>query len=247
MEAAKQLGAIDTYETDIGKAVSGADMVFVAVPLGAMEMVFRAMQGHLGADTIVTDAGSAKATVVAAAEQIFADKAVNFVPGHPIAGREKSSVHAALPELYQQRRVVLTPTKQTKPEAVAQVQALWELTGAFITQMSVEHHDEVLAATSHLPHMLAYVLVDLLAHETDSKEIFQYAAGGFRDFTRIAASDPVMWHDICVANKTALLEQMDAFSQHLMQLREQMANGQFDEVKALFQRAQQARENLQIK
>ena len=247
LKAAQQLGAIDRYHTDIAQAVQGSDLVFVAVPLGAMPAVFNAMQGHLGVNTIITDAGSAKASVVAAAKAAFGKQAQNFVPAHPIAGREKSSIHAALANLYQQRRVVITPDTDTNPAALAQVKQLWELTGAYVSQMSIAHHDDVLAATSHLPHILAYVLVDLLASKADSKEIFQYAAGGFRDFTRIAASDPVMWNDICVANKTALLSQIDTFSAHLQQLREQMQAGKFSEVKALFVRAQHARENLEIK
>ena len=247
LKAAQQLGAIDSYQTDIAQAIKNADLVFVAVPLGSMSAIFKAMQGNLKPNCIITDAGSAKASVVAAAKAAFGTQAKNFIPGHPIAGREKSSIHAALPDLYQQRRVVLTPSEDTNPHALAQVKQLWELTGAYVSQMSINHHDDVLAATSHLPHILAYALVDLLASEPDSKEIFEYAAGGFRDFTRIAASDPVMWNDICVANKTALLSQIDAFSTHLNQSRQQIHTGEFSEVKALFERAQHARENLKIK
>ena len=167
-------------------------MVFLAVPLGAMRDTFAAMQGHLMEGVVITDGGSSKGSVVDDCRAVFGIEPPGFVPGHPIAGTENSGVEASFAELYQNRRVILTPTDETSSEAVRRVSRMWEICGSDVTVMSVAHHDEVLAATSHLPHMLAFALVDSLARMKENDEIFRYAAGGFRDFTRIASSSPVM-------------------------------------------------------
>ena len=219
LQAAVDLGVIDRYETDLSRAVAGADMVLVSVPLGAMAAVFLSIKDHLAEHAVVTDVGSAKAGVIEAAKQAFGELPGFFVPGHPIAGTEQSGVAASFPELYKDRRVILTPLPETQPQAIDRVRDMWEAAGADVTVMDPAHHDAVLAATSHLPHILAYTLVDSLAKLGDNEEIFEYAAGGFRDFTRIASSDPVMWRDICLANGAAIQQMIEHFVDDLQALK----------------------------
>jgi len=244
LEKAVELGVIDRYTHDVGEAVDGADMVFVAVPLGAMKATFQAMQGRLIPDAIITDGGSAKASVVRDAAEAFGELPANFIPGHPIAGTEHSGVEAAFSALYQNRRIILTPLSGTDPEALEKVDAMWRLCGADVTHMEVEHHDEILAATSHLPHMLAFSLVDALAQMKENDEIFRYAAGGFRDFTRIASSSPVMWRDICLANRDALGEMLKCFADELTSLSEILREGDGDHLLEIFERAKAARDRF---
>ena len=242
LQQAVDLGVIDRFDTDAAKAVQGADMVVVCVPLGAMEQVFTTILPALAADAVVTDAGSAKASVVKAARAGFGKLPVWFVPGHPIAGTEKSGVAASFAELYQGRRVILTPLENTDPAATAKVQAMWEAAGAQVQCMDVEHHDDVLAATSHLPHVLAFQMVDTLARMSDEDEIFRYAAGGFRDFTRIASSDPVMWRDICLANDRAVLKMLERYSSDLDRLADAIRTGDGAELERVFRNAKAARD-----
>ncbi len=245
LQKAVELGVIDRYSTNIAEAVQAADVVLLAVPLGAMESCFRAMQGHLGADAVITDVGSSKASVVAAAEAVFVDGLpAGFVPAHPIAGTEQSGVEASFAELYQGRRVILTPLDSSSNVAVETVRAMWQQAGAVVEAMGVEHHDEVLAATSHLPHMLAYGLVDTLVSMDESEEIFRLAAGGFRDFTRIASSDPVVWRDICLANRTALLAIMESYQADLEKLTQLVRDADGDALGEIFQRAKSARDRF---
>lgn len=243
LRRAQELGVIDRYELDLAKAAAGADVVVVGVPLGAMRRVFEAIAPVLKPDAIITDVGSAKGTVVADARAALGPRP-SFVPGHPIAGTEKSGVEASFAELYQRRKVILTPLAETDPAATALVRELWEVAGARVVEMSVEHHDEILAATSHLPHVLAYGLVDTLSHWDSSREIFQFAAGGFRDFTRIASSDPTMWRDICVANRGALVEALERYLQDLAQLLELVRAGDGAGLEAVFRNAKQARDRF---
>jgi len=242
LQQAVELGVIDHYTHEIAEAVTGADMIFIAVPLGAMGEVFEAMRGHLDADAVITDGGSAKASVVADAKAAFGEIPPNLVPGHPIAGTEKNGAAAAFAELFDNRRVILTPLSDTALEALEKVRAMWRACGADVTLMSVEHHDEVLAATSHLPHMLAFGLVDALARMKENDEIFRYAAGGFRDFTRIASSNPVMWRDICLANREALSKMLAAFAEEMGDLADTIARGDGDHLLEVFQRAKSARD-----
>lgn len=244
LEKAVALGVIDRYTHDIGEAVTGADMIFLAVPLGAMGSTFSAMKGHLAEGAVITDGGSSKASVVADARDAFGEVPANFVPGHPIAGTERNGVEASFPTLYQDRRIILTPMTETSPEATARVRAMWEACGAEVTEMSVAHHDEVLAATSHLPHMLAFGLVDTLARMKENDEIFRYAAGGFRDFTRIASSNPVMWRDICVANGEALSKMLAAFAEEMSDLAKTISAGDGDHLLEIFERAKAARDRF---
>ncbi|KAA3627321.1 MAG: prephenate dehydrogenase/arogenate dehydrogenase family protein [Proteobacteria bacterium] len=242
LEKARALGIIDCGETDPARAVAEADVVLVAVPMMAMEGVFQRIAPVLAPETILTDAGSTKGHVVAVAKSAFGFVPPRLVPGHPIAGTEKSGVEAAFPELYRGCRVILTPVAETAPEATARIRWMWEQAGAQVEEMDIEHHDEVLAATSHLPHMLAYSLVDALARMEEHKEIFRFAAGGFRDFTRIASSDPQMWHDICLTNRVQLLRMLDRFGANLQHLYTAIEAGDSASVMAIFKRAKNARD-----
>ncbi len=242
LEKACELGVIDRYDTDAARAVAGADAVVLAVPLGSMKAVLGAIAPVLDAACLLTDVGSVKGSLVRDAREVFGELPANLVPGHPIAGTENSGVEASFTGLFRQRRVILTPTESSAPAMVEKTRALWQACGAEVVEMGIAHHDEVLAATSHLPHMLAYSLVDTLARRDDSQEIFDYAAGGFRDFTRIASSDPDMWHDICLANHDALVKMLEAYSDDLRQLATAVKNADSEYIKQMFTRAKQARD-----
>lgn len=244
LQIAVDLGVIDRYETDLGQAVSGADMVVVCVPLGAMEGVFNAIKGQLSGQVVLTDVGSAKGNVIEAAQRAFGSVPDFFVPGHPIAGTEQSGVEASFPGLYNNRRVILTPLPGTSARATGRVRDMWEAAGAQVVSMNPVHHDAVLAATSHLPHLLAYSLVDTLARLDDNDEVFEYAAGGFRDFTRIASSDPVMWRDICLANRDAILLMVEHYIDDLQVLREAIRNHDGQQLLDVFSAAKAARDRF---
>jgi len=242
LERARELGIVDTYDVDPAKAVAGADMVVLAVPLGAMADVLGVMGPGLDDGAVLTDVGSAKTSVLDAARSAFGTVPGNFVPAHPIAGTEHSGVEAALDDLFEGRRVILTPVAETLPPAVARVREMWQAVGAEVLEMDPAHHDEVLAATSHLPHMLAYTLVDMLGNMEERVEMFRYAAGGFRDFTRIASSDPQMWHDICIANRDALVNALEHFQGDLGTALDAIRDGDGKTIKDLFTRAKALRD-----
>ena len=244
LQRAVELGVIDRFDTDLASAVQGADMIFVSVPLGAMGAVFRSIRNSLADGAVVTDGGSVKASVVADINEAIGEIPSWFVPGHPIAGTEQSGVDASFSELYKDRRVILTPLAETDATAVSRVRAMWEAVGATVSEMDVTHHDEVLAATSHLPHVLAYTLVESLARMSEQREIFEYAAGGFRDFTRIASSDPVMWRDICLANGEALLNMLERFNRDLESLSEAIRSSDGDRILQIFSEAKSARDGF---
>ena len=242
LERAVALGVIDRFTQDPAAAVIGADMIFLAVPLGAMRGVMAAIRERLEPHAVVTDGGSVKGSVVEDARAVFGFVPPRLVPGHPIAGTEHSGVEASFAELYQDRRVILTPLPETDPDALGRVTRMWELCGAEVTSMTVGHHDEVLAATSHLPHMLAFGLVDALARLRENDEIFRYAAGGFRDFTRIASSSPVMWRDICIANREALSAMLARFGVEMTDLAESIRRADGEHLLEIFERAKAARD-----
>lgn len=244
LQKAKQLGVIDQYETDYAKAISHADMVFVSVPIGAMADVFKKIEPHLQRHTIVTDGGSAKHTVIEKAIEAFGVKINQFVPGHPIAGTEKSGAEAALDNLYQTRRVILTPLEENSQTDISKVRDMWKQAGAEVDEMGARHHDLVLAGTSHLPHVLAFALVDCLNNVDDVDEIFKYAAGGFRDFTRIASSDPVMWRDICINNSEAILAMMHSYQSEIDKLRHAIQDSDEDKLMKIFSDAKNARDDF---
>jgi prephenate dehydrogenase len=242
LEQALRLGIIDQIATDWGDALEGADLVLLGMPVGQMPAVFAALAPQLGPGTLVTDGGSTKVDVVAAARAALGNKIAQFIPGHPIAGAEKSGVGAATADLYRDKRVVLTPLPENAPEAVARVRAAWEACGAKVSQLAPDAHDRVFAAVSHLPHLLAFALVHDLAGRDNSEELFSFAAGGFRDFTRIASSHPEMWRDICVANRHALLSELDAYMIELMRTRVLLAGGDAAGLEALFSTARARRD-----
>ena len=241
LERGKLLGLIDDGSTDFAEAVKGADLVFLSVPVSSMADTMAKMAPGLGNTVIITDGGSVKGKVIDAAQQAIPAHINRFVPGHPIAGKEKSGVDAADASLYQNHRVILTPTEQTDPQATEKVRALWAAVGAEVLTMAPDEHDRVLAETSHLPHLLAFSLVDTLARQGDSLDIFRYAAGGFRDFTRIASSDPLMWHDIFKENRDSVLRAVDLFQHGLASFRQAVEQGDSDALLAIMTRANSAR------
>lgn len=241
---AVQLGVVDRCESDLAAACQGADVIQLAVPILAMEKVLAQLARIDLGNAVLTDVGSAKGNVVRAARLAFSGKAVRLVPGHPIAGSEQSGVEAANAELFRRHKVILTPCEYSDEVALALVEGLWRELGADVESMEVEHHDQVLAATSHLPHLLAFTLVDSLAKRSENLEIFRYAAGGFRDFTRIAGSDPVMWHDIFLANREAVLRTLDTFRDDLDALRGAVDAGDGHQLLGVFTRARVAREHF---
>lgn len=244
LRRAVDLKVIDRFDLDLARAVQNADVVVLAVPLGAMKSVCEAIKDHLLPDAVLTDVGSSKQAVVDAVRESFGELPARFVPGHPIAGTERSGVEAAFPELFHARRVILTPDGDTAASAVQSVRAMWEQTGARVEEMNVARHDRVLAATSHLPHMLAFALVDSLARMDEREAVFRYAAGGFRDFTRIASSDPVMWRDICLANGDAILEVMAGFHADLEAIEDAISRRDGELLLEVFNRAKQARDRF---
>lgn len=243
---AQELGVIDHYETDYAKAVSKADIVFVAVPLGSMADIFRKIEPALQSHTLITDGGSAKYCVVEDAIAVFGSKLKQFIPGHPIAGTEKSGCEAAFDSLYQKRRVILTPLEDNARKDIDTIKAMWQAAGAEVDEMTAQHHDLVLAGTSHLPHLLAFGLVDCLNQVDDVDEIFRFAAGGFRDFTRIASSDPVMWRDICLSNREAVLAMMQRFETEMDILKNAINSKDGDQLLEIFSRAKKARDEFSM-
>ena len=241
---AVELGVVDRCETELAAACQGAAVIQLAVPILAMEKLLGQLARLDLGDAVLTDVGSAKGNVVRAARLAFDGKVARFVPGHPIAGSEQSGVEASNAELFRRHKVILTPQASTDAAALALIDGLWRALGADVEHMEVEHHDQVLAATSHLPHLLAFTLVDSLAKRSENLEIFRYAAGGFRDFTRIAGSDPVMWHDIFLANREAVLRTLDAFRDDLDALRGAVDAGDGHQLLGVFTRARHAREHF---
>jgi 3-phosphoshikimate 1-carboxyvinyltransferase len=239
-----ELGVVDEAARSIEQAVTNADLIIIAVPVKAFESVLSEVKPYLKDRVIITDVGSVKGCFLEAVKAVFGVLPPFVVPGHPIAGSEKNGVLAANENLFKNHKVILTPHEFSSESAVRLVRNMWEAAGSTVLDMTVEHHDEVLAATSHLPHLIAFSLVDTLAGEEDSQEIFRYAAGGFRDFTRIAASDPLMWHDIFLANQDALLKVLDHFSQDLNYLRKAIEDKDSQRLLGVFTRAKAAREHF---
>jgi 3-phosphoshikimate 1-carboxyvinyltransferase len=241
---AVEQGVVDRCEVDIAEACEGAHVIQLAVPILAMERVLAILARLDLGNAVITDVGSAKGNVVRAATRVFGQMPSRFVPGHPIAGSEKSGVEAANEGLFKQHKVILTPVSSTDAASLELVDRLWRSLGADVEHMEVKHHDQVLAATSHLPHLLAFNLVDSLAKRSENLDIFRYAAGGFRDFTRIAGSDPVMWHDIFLANREAVLRVLDTYRDDLDALRSAIDAGDGHDLLGVFTRARVAREHF---
>ncbi len=242
LEKARELGIIDEVVADAGAAAARADLVLVAVPVAQTGAVFRAIASQLAPGCVVTDAGSTKQDVVALARAAFGAKLGQFVPAHPIAGAENSGAAAARAELYQGRKVVITPLPDTAPAALERVRAAWLACGAQLHSMQPTEHDAVFAAVSHLPHLLAYALVHEVALHDNAATLFDYAASGFRDFTRIASSHPEMWRDICVANRGAILAELKRYQGQLGELQAMLEAGDAAALEAVFERARSARD-----
>lgn len=240
LDAALRLGVIDEVEP-IEQAVSNADLVLLAIPVGQMPDVMATMAPHLSAKAVVTDAGSTKGDVVAAARANLGDKLPLFVPGHPIAGAEKSGVTAAKTELFDSKNIVLTPLPENETASVQAITDFWRGCGAKVIEMPVDLHDRIFAAVSHLPHVLAFALVEEIARRPNADQLFGFAAGGFRDFSRIAGSSPEMWRDICLANRPAMLQELDAYIARLTQIRSLIDAQDGDALAEAFAHARNAR------
>lgn len=240
---AMELGIIDVTSTSIPNAVADSDLILVAAPVAQTEAILRSIEPYLQAGTVVTDAGSTKTDVVMAARKALGEKIAQFVPGHPIAGREQNGPDAAIADLYVGKKSVLTPLPENAAPDVELVARTWQLCGAIIHRLTPEEHDRVFAAVSHLPHLLAYALVDEIARKPHADLLFQYAASGFRDFTRIAGSSPEMWRDISLANHAALLGELDAYMAQLQELRGLLAQQNGKAIEAIYANAQCARQN----
>ena len=241
LEEAQRLGVIDRHTSDWADALAGTELLLLAMPVGQTEEILRQAAPHLQLQTIVSDAGSTKQDVVAAARVALGEKIGQFVPGHPIAGAEKSGVAAAQADLFRDKRVILTPLAENPSAAVAAMRNAWELCGAEVSELTPQAHDRIFAAVSHLPHLLAFALVHELAGRADSEQLFGFAASGFRDFTRIASSHPEMWRDICIANRAALIAELDAYQAELLRTRVLLASADGAGLETMFGEARGAR------
>ncbi len=238
---ALELGLLDRIGFNVGQEVSHADLVLLAVPVGRSGEIMARLAPYIGPQTVVTDAGSTKQDVVAAAREHFAERVGQFVPAHPIAGAEHSGAAAARADLFRHKQVVLTPLAENPPAFVARVRSAWACCGALVRELTAEEHDHVFAAVSHLPHLLSFALVHALAQRSNRDLLFDFAASGFRDFTRIAASHPEMWRDICLANRAALLAELDAYLAQLAGLRAALHDGDGVRLEAMFDLARETR------
>lgn len=247
LKDALRLGVIDKAETDAAQAVVGADLVLVGAPVGQMPGIFARIAPHLSPHTVVTDAGSTKQDVIKAARKHLGAHFPMFVPAHPIAGTEHSGAAAAFPELFRDRNLILLPQKETKTAALRLVRSAWAACGANIVRLEAEEHDEIFGAVSHLPHIVAFALVNLLGQRRDAKRLLGFSGGGLRDTVRIAGSSPEMWRDICVANRGALVRLLDGYISELEAARASLAAGDGDALESMFLAAQQARARWLIK
>jgi len=250
VERALELGVIDEAaalgdDAALANALRGADVVLLAAPVAQTEPLLARIAPFLDAHTIVTDAGSTKTDVVASARRALGERVAQFVPGHPIAGRESSGVEAALPDLYVDRNVVLCPLPDNAADDVERIASMWRASGACVREMSEAQHDRVFASVSHLPHVLSFALVDQILDTPDADLKFSFAAGGFRDFTRIAASSPEMWRDICLANRAALLAELDDYTAVLARFRAAIDASDGAALEAAFARSRVARKEWQ--
>lgn len=244
LQKAVELGVIDRYEHDLGAGVSGADMVFIATPVCTIASITATIAPFLSSGAIVTDGGSVKEEIVSACEPLM-PPGCHFIGGHPIAGTEKSGVEASFSTLYKGKRCIITPTLKSDARAVEKVSSMWQIAGSEVVLMDTVKHDKVVAAISHLPHMVAYSLVNSVGdYDGCDENILKYSAGGFRDFTRIASSDPVMWRDIALQNRSAVLEMMDFFAAHYGELRRLVADGDGPGLERFFDRSRQHRESI---
>jgi prephenate dehydrogenase len=241
LEQARQLGIIDRIGEDLASELGNADLVLLATPVGQMSDLMARIAPHLGVHTRVTDGGSTKGDVVAAAYGNLGDKVTQFVPAHPIAGAELSGAAAAKADLYVGKKVVLTPIQENSIESINYVKSAWQACGAVVSELTAQQHDEVFAAVSHLPHLLSFALVHDLAQRENRDQLLSFAASGFRDFTRIAASSPEMWRDICMANRGALMDELGSYMQELETIHKALADSDADKLQEIFSLAREVR------
>ncbi len=241
LDQAKQLGILDRIGIDVAREIRDADLVLLATPVAQMADIFLRIAPHLGTNTLVTDGGSTKGDVVAAARANLGNKLAQFIPAHPIAGAEKSGAAAAQADLYQGKKVVLTPLPENSNESVERVRKVWEMCGAAASELTPEQHDTVFAAVSHLPHLLSFALVHDIAQRDNRDQLLSFAASGFRDFTRIAASSPEMWRDICMANREALMRELQQYAAELYVLHQALGNSDAAKLEEIFSLAREVR------
>lgn len=247
LAAAIELGVIDEASTDAAQAVRGADLVLIATPVGQMPEVMAQIAPALDERTVVTDGGSTKQDVIAYAKRFLSAHFERFVPAHPIAGTEKSGAAAAFPELYRGRNVIIAAQPETSAQALERVRAAWQACGANLVDLDAKHHDEIFAAVSHLPHVVAFALVSMLAKREDGPTLLGFSGGGLRDTVRIAGSSPEMWRDICMANRDALVTLLDDYVQELERARAAIASGDGNALEGMFERARTARRKWLLK
>lgn len=247
LQIARELGVIDSGFENPDQIEGPFDLAVLATPVGSFAQLFEQLKPHWSKAKILTDVGSTKESVIAVAKSVFGEIPANFVPGHPIAGSEKSGVLAACDDLYRGRRVILTPLAQTDEHATRIVAEFWHKLGARVAFMDPAHHDDILAATSHLPHLVAFSLVDMLGRKDEKDEILQYAAGGFKDFTRLASSDPKMWLDICFANRSRLMRLIEEFREELTLINDVLEKQDHQRLFDIFRSANQARRRFLVR
>ena len=246
LQAAVDLGVIDEYSDDLQEVIKNANIIVIGSPLSTYPDLLRKIADCTESDAIITDVGSVKGSVVSAARSILGERAGSFIPGHPIAGTEQSGVRASFAELFENHLVILTPMEENSPADIQLVSDMWKQCGASVVELPVDYHDQVLAATSHLPHVLAYALVDTLAGMGEQEDIFRFSAGGFRDFTRIASSNPGMWTDICLANELNLLDMIEEFKIHLDEIAELLNNQDKQGLEQLFNKVKVTRDRYVV-
>ena len=242
LAVALRLGIIDEAHTDAARAVEGADLVLLGTPVGQMPEIMARIAPYLSAHTVISDGGSTKQDVILYARRLLGDHFARFVPAHPIAGTEKSGAAAAFPELYRGKNLIITPQPETSARAVRMVSAAWKQCGARIVRLKAQEHDAIFAAVSHLPHVVAFALVNALARRPNPRRLFGFSGGGLRDTVRIAGSSPEMWRDICIANRTGLLAALDDYEVELEMMRSAIESGDGAALEQMFGRARAARE-----
>lgn len=244
LQRAVALGVIDEFSLNPKEAVQSADIVLLAVPISAIDTILNKIKSKLQPTTIITDTGSAKGSVIKTVKAAYNGiLPSNFVPGHPIAGSEKSTVEAAMDNLFDNNKVILTPTKETNYKALDTIRRMWQTAGAKVETMDFERHDSVFAATSHLPQLLAYSLINTLSNSSYDDSIFDYTASGFNSFSRIASSDPVMWRDICLDNKVAILSSLENYEESFLDLKNAIKNEDIDKIQQTFENAKMIRDS----
>ena len=237
LASALEAGVIDCAASSVADSAKSVDIMIIAVPVLSVQSILE----QIPLNKIITDVGSVKAPIIEASRMVYGKVPEKLVPGHPIAGSEKQGVTSANPDLFENHMVILTPLKSTDENATEIIRKLWQSLGSQVIEMSAARHDNILAQTSHLPHLLAYALVEALSSRGDTMEVLKFAAGGFRDFSRIAASDPIMWRDIFKANRTEVIKALDRFLEEISSLRQLVSNGDSDAMEKVFKRARKAR------